>query len=283
MRELSGRTAVITGAGSGIGRGMALAFGQAGMHVVVADIDADAARAVAAEVDATAGSAEGVALDVVDAGAVEALADRLFSERAGVHLLCNNAGVSTFGLMCSDFQLSDWEWVIAVNLRGVIHGLQAFLPRMAGLEGEKHVVNTASTAGVEGAVFVAPYAASKHGVVGLSDTLRLEGAAHGISASVLCPSSVRTRIVESERNRQADYGGPKEGASNEMIAAHIQKGVDPIWVGELVRQAVQDDVPYIFTHLETRETVRARYERMCESFEWSARFMASHGDGQPDG
>ncbi len=283
MRELAGRTAMVTGAGSGIGRGIALALAKAGMHVVIADIEADAAHAVGAEIGRMGGSAESVALDVVDADAVEGLADRLFRERDGVHLLCNNAGVSNFGLMCSDFSLSDWEWVLAVNLRGVIHGLQAFLPRMIQLEGQKHVVNTSSTAGIEGAVFVAPYVAAKHGVVGLTDTLRREGAAHQLGASVLCPSAVRTRIVDSERNRHGDFGGPKSGASNEMVAAHIaQGGLDPLWVGALVVHAVQEDVPYIFTHLATRNSVVARYESMCRSFEWTSRFIAEHGDGQPE-
>jgi NAD(P)-dependent dehydrogenase (short-subunit alcohol dehydrogenase family) len=145
---------------------------------------------------------------------------------------------------------------------------------MRELEGEKHVVNTASTAGVGPSPLVAPYAASKHGLVGISEPLRMEGAPHGISCSVLCPSTVKTRIVESERNRHAEFGGPRRGVSNEGIAAHTAAaGVNPLWVGRMVRQAVIDDVPFIFTHADTRAVVDARYRAMAESFEWAAHWV----------
>lgn len=280
MRELSGKTAVITGAGSGIGRGMALAFARAGMNVAVADIDPEAAERVKDEVETLGVQAIAQRVDVVEPYVVEALADRVWDELGGAHVLCNNAGVTTFGRLCEmEISDSDWRWVLGVNLQGVINGLHVFLPRMRDLSGQKHVVNTASTAGIIGSPMVGPYAATKHGVVGLSDTLRMEGAAHEISCSVLCPSAVKTGIVESERNRQATYGGPR-GVSNEMVAAHIQNtGVDPLWVGEMVRQAVVDDVPYIFTHAETRESVDERYRSMVESFDWAERFRSEKGSG----
>ncbi|MDP6980127.1 MAG: SDR family NAD(P)-dependent oxidoreductase [Myxococcota bacterium] len=268
MKELAGRVAVITGAGSGIGRGMALAFAEAGMDIVVADIDDEGGRRVGKEVEDLGRRCVVKQVDVVKRDEVEALAEQVWSEFGGAHLLCNNAGVSTFGMMCDGLPDRDWDWVLAVNLHGVIHGLQAFLPRMKELEGDKHVVNTSSTAGIGTAPFVSPYAATKHGVLGLSENLRAEGAAHRISCSALCPSGVNTGIVESGRNRQADFGGPA-GTGNDTVAKFIAKGLDPEWVGRMVRQAVIDDQPFIFTHADTRELVDDRYERMKASFDWA--------------
>jgi NAD(P)-dependent dehydrogenase (short-subunit alcohol dehydrogenase family) len=273
MKDLTGRVAVVTGGGSGIGRGMVLAFAEAGMKVVISDIDTEAAGSVCDEVQGLGSVALAMRVDVAKRDEFQALADRVWREFGGAHLLCNNAGVTTFGLMCDGISDADWRWVLSVNLQGAINGLQAFLPRMRELEGEKHVVNTASTAGVGPSPLVAPYAASKHGLVGISETLRMEGAPHGISCSVLCPSTVKTRIVESERNRHTEFGGPKQGVSNEGIAAHTAAvGLDPLWVGRMVRQAVIDDVPFIFTHADTRTVVDARYRAMVESFEWAARW-----------
>ncbi len=280
MRELAGRVAVVTGGAGGIGRGMALAFAEAGMDVVIADIDEDGARAVAAEIEALGQRCLPRRVDLAKPAEVEALAEETWGELGGAHLLCNNAGVTTFGMMCDGIPDADWDWVLTVNLRGVVHGLQSFLPRMRELPGEKHVVNTASIAGISPGVFVAPYAASKHAVVGLSETLREEGAAHGISCSVLCPNAVATGIVEADRNRQAEFGGPS-GAGNEMIAAFVAAGLAPTYVGRMVRQAVIDDLPFIFTHADTRELVEARYERMKESFAWADRWREANPEPDP--
>jgi len=271
MRDLAGHTAVVTGGGSGIGRGMVLAFAEAGMDIAIADIDEEGARSVANEVEELGQRCLVSRVDVAKRSEVEALAEKVWSDLGGAHILCNNAGVTTFGMMCDGIPDRDWDWVLAVNLHGVVNGLQAFLPRMRELPGEKHVVNTASITGVAPGVFVGPYAATKHAVVGLSETLRDEGAAHGISCSALCPNAVDTGIVDADRNRQAEYGGPS-GAGNEMIAAFIANGMAPLRVGRMVRQAVIDDLPFIFTHADTRELVDARYERMRECFDWADRW-----------
>jgi NAD(P)-dependent dehydrogenase (short-subunit alcohol dehydrogenase family) len=280
MRELAGRAAVVTGGGSGIGRGMALAFAEAGMNVVIADIDEAAARSVAAEVEELGQRALPQRVDVGKRDEVDALVETTWSELGGAHLLCNNAGVTTFGMLCDGIPDRDWDWVLAVNLQGVVNGLQAFLPRMRELEGEKHVVNTGSTAAVAPSMFVGPYAASKHAVLGISETLREEGQAHGISCSVLCPSAVDTGIVNADRNRQAEFGGPT-GAGSEMVAAFVASGLDPRRVGKMVRQAVIDDQPFIFTHADTREVVDARYERMKQSFAWAEKWREANPE-QPD-
>jgi NAD(P)-dependent dehydrogenase (short-subunit alcohol dehydrogenase family) len=277
MRDLAGRVAVVTGGASGIGRGMVLAFAEAGMNVVIADVDQAGAESVAREVEALGQECLPQRVDLVKQDQVEALAEKVWSELGGAHLLCNNAGVTTFGMMCDGIPDRDWDWVLAVNLNGVVNGLKAFLPRMRELPGEKHVVNTASIAGIAPGIYVGPYAASKHAVVGLSETLRDEGRGHGISCSVLCPNAVATGIVDAGRNRQDEFGGPAE-TGNEMIASAIADGLDPTWVGKMVRQAVIDDLPFIFTHASTRELVDARYERMKESFEWADRFREANSD-----
>jgi NAD(P)-dependent dehydrogenase (short-subunit alcohol dehydrogenase family) len=254
---------------------MVLAFAEAGMDVVIADIDEDAGQRVAKEVEALGQRCLPQRVDLVKRNEVEALAERVWSDLGGAHLLCNNAGVTTFGMMCDGIPDRDWDWVLAVNLHGVVNGLQAFLPRMRELPGEKHVVNTASIAGIAPAALVGPYAASKHAVVGLSETLREEGAAHGISCSVLCPNAVDTGIVDADRNRQAEFGGPT-GAGNEMIAGFVASGLAPTRVGRMVRQAVIDDLPFIFTHADTRALVDSRYERMKECFGWADRWREAN-------
>jgi NAD(P)-dependent dehydrogenase (short-subunit alcohol dehydrogenase family) len=273
MKTLRDGVAVVTGAASGIGRGMALAFADAGMKVVVVDIDANGARDVCQEVQALGVPALAQEVDVVDRAALEALAERVYAEFGAAHVLCNNAGVTTFNLMCGDLSDEDWSWVLAVNLQGVINGLQAFLPRMREQRGEKHVVNTASIVGVGPGFLVGPYAATKHAVVGISDTLRVEGQPFHLSCSVLCPSNVSTRICESERNRHQDFGGPVP-APNAAVSDFVAKGLDPLMVGRMVRQAVLDDVPFVFTHPpETRDVVQKRHDSMLESFDWAERWL----------
>ena len=265
MKDLAGRVAVVTGGGSGIGRGMALAFAEAGMHVAVADIDPAAAEAVRNELAARGTTALAVPTDVVERDGVEALAERVYAELGATHVLCNNAGVATFGPMDRTSDL-DWEWVLGVNLRGVVHGLQAFLPRMKAQPGEKHVVNTASIAGMVPYEALGPYVASKYAVVGISESLRVEGAAYGLGCSVLCPGNVKTGIVSSARNRQPMMGGPNDTAYPE-VQRQIDEGMDPQAVGTMVRQAVLDDRLYIFTHADTRRMVEARFRAVLEAFD----------------
>jgi len=269
MKDLSGRVAVVTGGGGGIGRGIALALADAGMHVVVADIDLAAAEGVAAEVADRGVRSLAHGVDVTRRDEVERLAERAFAEFDAVHLLCNNAGVTTFGMMGTDVRDEDWHWILAVNLGGVINGIQAFLPRLQAQAGEKHVVNTASIAGLHPSPLIAPYVASKYAVVGISETLRMEGGGANISCSVLCPGNVRTGIVHSQRNRQEAFGEPVE--INPMIEKSIEDGLDPLLVGRIVRQAVIDDELYIFTHPETREPVEARFASIRAGFDWADR------------
>jgi NAD(P)-dependent dehydrogenase (short-subunit alcohol dehydrogenase family) len=271
MRELSGKVAVVTGGGSGIGRGMALAFADAGMRVVVSDIELPAAEKVAAEIRGSGKTALAVQTDVAKRESVEALAERTYRELGAAHLLCNNAGVAVFGPL-DEQRDSDWRWVLSVNLEGVVNGLQAFLPRMKAQAGQKHVVNTASVAGIAALPGLGIYTATKYAVVGISETLRLEGARFELGCSVLCPGAVNTNIMTSERNRPSALGQSKPFTAPAGIGTELlSRGRDPLWVGRRVRVAVENDEAYVFTDPRSRAMLDAR----CKGFDAADRY----GDG----
>jgi NAD(P)-dependent dehydrogenase (short-subunit alcohol dehydrogenase family) len=264
LEALNGKVAVVTGGGSGIGRGMALAFASSGMRVAIADIDETAAREVEAELESIGCEVAAFRTDVLERDSVEALAAGVYDRFGAAHVLCNNAGVTTFNTLerSSD---EDWAWVLGVNLQGVVHGLQAFLSRMKQQDGEKHVVNTASAAGMMAYPGLGPYVASKYAVVGITETLRMEGASWGLSASVVCPGNVATGIVHSGRNRHASFGSG--GKVRKDVAKSIERGLDAEVVGRMVRDAVLRDDLYVFTHLAQRKEVADRFERILAAFD----------------
>ncbi|MCZ6785120.1 MAG: SDR family NAD(P)-dependent oxidoreductase, partial [Proteobacteria bacterium] len=176
MEKLTGKVAVVTGGGSGIGEALARAFAGEGMHVVVADIEGEAAERVAREVRGTGARALAVRTDVADAESVRALADAVYAEFGAAHVLCNNAGVLLMGSAVGA-SVGDWQWVLSVNLMGVVHGVDAFLPRMRAQQGEAHIVNTSSVAALGGG---GPYGASKAAVLAFSEALHRELADEGI-------------------------------------------------------------------------------------------------------
>ena len=219
-----GHVAVVTGAASGIGRSLALAFAEAGSAVVLADIEAAALDVVTAEIIEAGGAAEAVVTDVADAASVERLAAVTLQRFDRVDVLCNNAGVSTFNLV-ADQTLDDWRWVMGVNLWGVIHGVHTFLPIMREQGTPAHIVSTASVAGLmSGVQFIGPYTVTKVGVVSLSETLRAEMATLGlpIGISVLCPGSTDTNVLESERVRPASLGEERRGDMAEGMRRYVK-------------------------------------------------------------
>ena len=271
MRELDGRVALVTGGGSGIGRGIALALAGAGMHVVVADIELDAAEAVAAELGAEA-SADSV--DVTDPAAVEALAERCFERHGGVDVLCNNAGVIG-PTPLGPGSVDNWRWIVDVNILGVAHVINAFVPRMVArvgdTGGEAHVVNTASMAGLRAGDGWAhsAYGASKFAVVSMTRNLRGELAGSGIGVSVLCPGGVDTRIWEAGRNRPAEHGGPETyERPDRLLPARV---LDPLVVGRHVLRAIREDALYIITHTERREQIEEASGELLGAFDRSGR------------
>ena len=267
MKEFNNRVAVVTGAASGIGRAMAGRFAAAGMQVVLADVEASALNTAEQEMRAQGATVLSVVTDVSKAAEIETLAHKTLETFGGVHIVCNNAGVGSGGLTWSQ-PLEDWEWVIGVNLWGVIHGVRTFVPIMLEQKTEGHIVNTASMAGLVSSPFMSVYDVTKHGVVTLSESLQHELSMQGaqVKVSVLCPGFVKTNIIDSERNRPAEFQTPQQEldeagqALNEAFRQFIDRGMPPAQVAEKVFAAIQDEKFYILPHPELLEPVRSRME-----------------------
>jgi NAD(P)-dependent dehydrogenase (short-subunit alcohol dehydrogenase family) len=270
----AGKVAVVTGAASGIGRALAEAFAGAGSAVVVADLDGAEAEAVAAGIRTAGGEAEAMVVNVADAAAVDRLAAATLERFGRVDVLCNNAGVSTFNLF-RDQTLNDWRWVFDVNLWGVVHGLQSFVPIMRSQGTAGHIVNTASIAGLlSGVAFIGPYAATKVAVVSISETLHQELAIDQtpIGVSVLCPSSVDTRVMESERGRPPELGVEHRTEVAESVRVSIRDsftgptGLTPAEVADRTLGAIRAGRFWIITHPGERPAVEARVAGMLAEF-----------------
>ena len=260
MTAFDGKVAVVTGGGSGIGRALALVLAREGARLVVADVDeADAAETVR-QVAATGAEGLAVRTDVADRREVEALADRVFNRYGATHVLCNNAGVVVHGGLDSA-TWEDWQWVLGVNLWGVVHGLLAFLPRMIARGEGGHVVNTASMAGLIASQGLGVYNTTKYAVVGLSETLAKDLRPHGIGVTVVCPMGVATRIREAGRNRPAalrNAPGAAEGGEVTLIG----RTLDPEAVAAQTLEAVRTGALYVITHHEALEPLRRRFQRL---------------------
>jgi NAD(P)-dependent dehydrogenase (short-subunit alcohol dehydrogenase family) len=266
MKEFKDKVAVITGAASGIGRALAERCVHEGMKVVLADVEVGALATTEAALKAMGATVVAVVADVSKADDVEALAQRTLEAFGAVHLLCNNAGVGA-GTSVWESSLADWEWVLGVNLWGVIHGVRVFVPLMLAQQTEGHIVNTASMAGLLTGPGLGVYRVSKHGVVALSETLYHELAQRRakVKVSVLCPGSVNTRIIYSTRNRPGHLPaakplGPEDVVLREAVRQAVQTGMSPTQVAEHVFNGIQADKFYILTHPDLKERVRTRME-----------------------
>jgi NAD(P)-dependent dehydrogenase (short-subunit alcohol dehydrogenase family) len=274
MKDFHYKVAVVTGAASGIGRALAEKSAALGMKVVLADIEESALKQAEAELQAIGAQVLAVRTDVSQANEVEALAKITFETYGAVHLLFNTAGVGA-GTTVWESSLADWEWVLGVNLGGVIHGIHFFVPRMLSQESEGHIVNTASSAGLITSSGLGIYKVSKHGVVTLSETLACELAACGakLKASVLCPEFVNTRILDAERNRpRALQNAPEEQHTSPEMEALVQaarqwlaqNGLPPAQVAEMVFDAIRQEKFYILTHPTTKQAVQWRMEDILQ-------------------
>lgn len=271
MKQLQGRVAVVTGAGSGIGRALALGYGAEGCNVVVADVQDDARDETLVMLDSAGVSALGVKTDVTEADSVEALAAATIERFGEVHIVCNNAGVGGGGLI-KDQQLVDWKWVIDVSLWGVIHGVHHFLPHLRSVD-EAHIMSTASVAGLVSGPGLGPYNAAKHGVVAIMETLHHEMERDddcNVGVSVLCPGVVNTNIITAQRNRPDHLKREKKtGAAgkdakkfNNAIAEALANGMDPADVAACVIDANKNDQFWVLSHPEHLDDITHRSQSL---------------------
>ena len=269
MKEFKGRVAVVTGAASGIGRGLAEACAREGMKVVLADVEEASLARVERELKDAGAEVVAVRTDVSKSEEVEALARRTLEAFGAAHLLFNNAGVGA-GTTVWESTLEDWQWVLGVNLWGVIHGVRTFVPLMLKGGEECHVVNTASMAGLTSGPALGVYKVTKHAVVSLSETLSCELAImkSKVGVSVLCPGGVNTRVMECERNRPGELRNAPGSESSHPVVAQaeamlhrlVAEGVEPSRVAEAVFEAIRAGRFYILTHQDWKEQVRKRMD-----------------------
>ncbi len=271
ITEFRGKTAFITGGASGIGLGMARAFGGAGMNIVVADIDKEAAAGAVEQLAAQQIKAKPVYCDVSERGSVRTAALEAVAAFGKVHVVCNNAGVAVGGQLGTVGE-RDWDWILDVNLKGVVHGTETFVPLIASHGEGGHIINTASMAGMVSPPGLEPYSATKFAVVAMSEGWFMQLAPQNIGVSVLCPGFVRTRIHESGRARQDRYGGEGEidsgvAATRDAAAQQVLSGIDPDIVGERVLEAVKANELYIFTHANMKPFVEMRFQMILAAFD----------------
>jgi NAD(P)-dependent dehydrogenase (short-subunit alcohol dehydrogenase family) len=276
MRELSGKTAFVTGGASGIGLALGRAFAQAGMKVMLADIETEALAGAVKSLDQFGPDVRGVTCDVADPVSVERAAKASCEAFGNVHVICNNAGVAASGGI-DNISLDNWRWVLDVNLMGVLHGIHSFLPHMRAHREGGHFVNTASMAGMNSGLGFSPYVASKFAVVGISEGLATQLKPLGIGVTVLCPGFVRTRIGESGRNRPERYGAsqtPDPASPAGLLLAHITErllaGLDPADVAARVLDAIREEELYVFTHPEMRDEVEDRFAAIMAAMDKAA-------------
>lgn len=266
MKQFEGKTAVVTGAASGIGRALAERFAQARMQVVLADIEKDALERAVAELEQRQHRVIGVVANTMVRDSVEALAKRAIAEFGKVHIVCNNAGVASTGEALKpvwEVADRDWQWVMGVNFWGVLYGLQAFVPHMLAHGEEGHIVNTASLAALMPGG--GTYGVSKHGVLSLTETLLRDLRARGakIGASVLCPGFVNTQIIDAERNRPKELAAGGSAVAPAMLdigRAMLAQGKAPSEIADVVFNSIEEDRFYVLPHPAWDNTVRARVD-----------------------
>jgi NAD(P)-dependent dehydrogenase (short-subunit alcohol dehydrogenase family) len=270
MKELAGKTAFVTGAASGIGLGIATALAQGGAKVMLCDIEKDAlARAVEGLLRTNA-DVDGVVADVSLKEELKHAAEAVLARYGRVHVVVNNAGVG--GGAWTD---TGWDWTLGVNLMGVVWGFEIFGPLIERHGEGGQFVSTASIAGLISNPFTIPYNVSKYGVVAISEGLRPALAPRGIGVSVLCPGFINTNILTSGRNLPERFGLAAAERENAVLPSDTFKGVqdrhlhgvDPLYVGELVREGIENDWPYIFTDLEFEPKVEMRFAAIKDGFD----------------
>jgi NAD(P)-dependent dehydrogenase (short-subunit alcohol dehydrogenase family) len=265
VREVEGKVAFITGGGSGVGLGMAKAFLAAGMRVAIADIRQDHLEEATAELG---GEAHAIRLDVTDRDAFARAADETERALGHVHVLCNNAGINLFNDI-AEATYQDWDWVLGVNLGGVVNGVVTFVPRIKAHGEGGHVVNTASMAAFIAGPGAGIYTTAKFAVHGLSDALRWSLLPHGIGVSMVCPGLVKSRIYESDKIRPAELSTNVTPADEEfmrILPGLHEAGMEPDEIGEKILGAIRENRFYVFTHPDHRDELREIFDETIAAF-----------------
>ncbi|HYC21253.1 MAG TPA: SDR family NAD(P)-dependent oxidoreductase [Candidatus Bathyarchaeia archaeon] len=272
MRDLAGRTAVVTGGGSGFGAAMARALGKAGMRLVIADFDLPAAEGIAAELSSGAVKALAIEVDVGAPASLKALARRTADELGGCALLCANVGVQQIGAL-ERLTAADWEWLLRVNVLGTVETVNAFLPQLVAQRGGGHILLTASTSGLIALPCLGAYTATKYAIVGYGETLRLELAARGIGVTVVMPGPMMTsHLASSARSRPAGLG-PSVTSEDDLVAVSqaslgsTEDVVDADYAARHVLDAVRNNDPYLVTHPPQRGQVEQRFTEILAAFD----------------
>jgi NAD(P)-dependent dehydrogenase (short-subunit alcohol dehydrogenase family) len=273
MKDLAGKTAFVTGAASGVGLGIATALAHAGAKVMLCDIEETALAKAVEGMKQTNADVDGVKADVSLKAELKAAAETTIGRYGKVHILVNNAGVGGGGPYGA-WTDKGWEWTLGVNLMGVVWGIEIFGPLIEQHGEGGHIVSTASIAGLISGGGI-QYNVSKYGVVALSEGLRSELAPRGIGASVLCPGFVRTQIMDFWRNQPERFGriptdrlaAIRASEPFKMMEQRVSNGIDPFYVGELVREGIENDWPYIFTDVEFESLIEARFAAIKRGFD----------------
>ena len=273
MKDLAGKTAFVTGAASGVGLGIATALAQAGAKVMLCDIEETALAKAVEGMKQTNADVDGVKADVSLKAELKAAAEAVVGRYGKVHILVNNAGVGG-GQPYGAWTAAGWEWTLGVNLMAVVWGIEIFGPLIEQHGEGGHIVSTASIAGLISGGGI-QYNVSKYGLVALSEGLRSELAPRGIGVSVLCPGFVRTQIMDFWRNQPERFGripadrlaAIRASEPFKMIQERVSNGIDPFYVGELVREGIENDWPYIFTDVEFEPMIEARFAAIKQGFD----------------
>ncbi len=278
MDRFEDRVAVVTGAGSGIGLGLARTFAREKMSVALLDYRGDSLGPAARQVRELGGKALAIAVDVTDRSALTRAADEIEAAFGNIHIVCNNAGVLVFGKRIVETSFDEWDWIIRTNLGGAINGVEIFLPRILRHGEPGHIVNTSSIGGfhIRGELRTGAYSVSKYGVLALTETLAGDLAETNVGVSVLAPAAVNTRIYNSAALRPGGAGA----VSVDHTPDELKAGMSGDMIGRRVLRAIRDGDLYIFTHLATRPWLEARHQRIIDAFAATERWAATEPELQ---
>ncbi len=281
MKDVAGKVAFVTGGASGLGLAMAHSFTGAGMKVAIADIEDSALEAAKLAFSDTNAEVITIKTDVTDRESMAEARQKTLDAFGKVHVVCNNAGVALNGNI-ADMTYRDWDWVMKVNLDGVINGIVTFINDIKSHGEGGHFVNTASIAGQYGMPGLSAYCASKFAVVGISETMRIDLADDNIGVSVLCPGIVSTAIGKSERNRPMEFGGtdtpamiPRDGSAT--VAGQEMVVMEPSVIGDIVLCGIQNNEFYLLTHKEFRHPLENRAQEIASAFDTWDEYRKDHG------